>query len=660
MICPKCQNTIRDKAVFCYHCGTQLNVDGISQSAAQNTQSGSDAEPQFPSDGPSQSASEHQISAPASAPASAPRYPYPPPLQYPPFDPNNTHSNRQPGFGAEPVFPNTNLQQPPNLGTQFDVQNSQPLQPPRQFPKEPPQTGQMQPPQYPGRNIQPTPQNPDPNMQFPPQYPDPSIQPPPQYPDPNLQTPQNQYTTPANLQAQSPPLPPKKKMSPLVIILPIAVLLIGAAVAFGIYSGWFGGDNDNNQSDDHNGGQIQTDPTGPAESPNQSPPPTGGNNGNSAGNDQDSIQNVLLDINNVTGGSGQVFTGEDAIPRSIEANTVPFYTLMQEADASGNAYTGHIGAPIPAWAERELGMADYLGLMPGSVMHYLEEPVNRGDYAALAYQFLLRITGMTDSQLQSVVEMEYFPDSYDPAISVCAGLGLLTGDRNGNFRPHEPVTRQTAATILARLADIAGTQGSLNVGSFNDISGLWGEEYIRKVTGLYDPFTGSYVMGSSGGDSRFSPNSELTRISAIITILRLAGATADTYAAQLLSRNIPIQDGLQPTQQIEAKHVADNIFDTYMNMSWSFQSGSVLSSNAVIGNSPNNNYAFWFSVSLVNVGDVIFTSGLVPVGTELSYVRLDAMLPAGEYVAVVSINIINDDGWPVGVVSVPINLIVLS
>jgi len=97
-------------------------------------------------------------------------------------------------------------------------------------------------------------------------------------------------------------------------------------------------------------------------------------------------------------------------------------------------------------------------------------------------------------------------------------------------------------------------------------------------------------------------------------------------------------------KDIEEK-VAMGMFETHMNMIWNFPDGRSPSSNAVMGNSASNNFAFWFTVSVS--GDIVFTSGLMPTGTQISEVKLDEPLAEGTYPAVVNINMVQDDGTPI-------------
>ncbi|MCL2035488.1 MAG: hypothetical protein FWG94_12295 [Oscillospiraceae bacterium] len=107
---------------------------------------------------------------------------------------------------------------------------------------------------------------------------------------------------------------------------------------------------------------------------------------------------------------------------------------------------------------------------------------------------------------------------------------------------------------------------------------------------------------------------------------------------------------MENVRQIEAEiedKVAKGMFETHMNTTWVFPSGSEPSSNAVMGNAPNNNYAFSFTVTLNDTDETVFTSGMIPVGAEIAEIKLNKVLSPGEYPATVRINMVEDDGTPV-------------
>jgi ABC-type antimicrobial peptide transport system permease subunit len=92
--------------------------------------------------------------------------------------------------------------------------------------------------------------------------------------------------------------------------------------------------------------------------------------------------------------------------------------------------------------------------------------------------------------------------------------------------------------------------------------------------------------------------------------------------------------------------VAKGMFRTYMSNIWHFPDGSSASSDAVMGNSKANTYAIWFEVVLKETQEVVFTSGLLPVGTQIDEIKLTQNLNKGEYPASVKVHMVDENNEP--------------
>lgn len=77
--------------------------------------------------------------------------------------------------------------------------------------------------------------------------------------------------------------------------------------------------------------------------------------------------------------------------------------------------------------------------------------------------------------------------------------------------------------------------------------------------------------------------------------------------------------------------VADGMFECKMTTKWTFDNGTSESPNAYVANVDSNRYTFYFDVYLADTGELVYSSPLVPVGSELRGVTLDKDLDAGEY-----------------------------
>ncbi len=103
-------------------------------------------------------------------------------------------------------------------------------------------------------------------------------------------------------------------------------------------------------------------------------------------------------------------------------------------------------------------------------------------------------------------------------------------------------------------------------------------------------------------------------------------------------------DNLTQIQGEIKDKVAKGMFMTHMNTTWNFPDGKAASSNAVMGNATGNTYPFWFTLTLADTDEAIYQSGLLPVGQQLSEIKLDKDLDKGTYPAVVNIQMIDENG----------------
>lgn len=92
--------------------------------------------------------------------------------------------------------------------------------------------------------------------------------------------------------------------------------------------------------------------------------------------------------------------------------------------------------------------------------------------------------------------------------------------------------------------------------------------------------------------------------------------------------------------------VQEGYFETYMNTEWTFPDGTSETTNAILGNSPNNKKPIRCEVMLTETEEVVFTTDVIPVGAELPPFKLDKDLDAGTYDAVCRVYLLDeeDDG----------------
>ncbi|MDR1604800.1 MAG: hypothetical protein LBS10_08465 [Gracilibacteraceae bacterium] len=148
-------------------------------------------------------------------------------------------------------------------------------------------------------------------------------------------------------------------------------------------------------------------------------------------------------------------------------------------------------------------------------------------------------------------------------------------------------------------------------------------------------------------DGKKGSNKKTVLILGIVAIVCAAAVAAFVLTREKpAASNMPIINE-ENVAAIEAE-IRDKVekgqFETHMNTIWTFPDGKSASTDAVMGNSAGNNYPFYFEV-IVN-GDAVFTSGLLPVGSQMKEITLDKDLDAGTYPAVVKIHLVDENNEP--------------
>ncbi len=88
--------------------------------------------------------------------------------------------------------------------------------------------------------------------------------------------------------------------------------------------------------------------------------------------------------------------------------------------------------------------------------------------------------------------------------------------------------------------------------------------------------------------------------------------------------------------------VQEGYFETYMTTEWKFPDGVSEASDAMLGNSPNNTKPIRCELLLDETGEVLFESGVIPVGALVSPIQLERDLEAGTYETTCMIYLMNE------------------
>ena len=227
-----------------------------------------------------------------------------------------------------------------------------------------------------------------------------------------------------------------------------------------------------------------------------------------------SVQNwdyiPLADGTNPNG--GDVFAGSVYV---LDAGTYITNTTAN-SDAIYIVVGGKSSTPLPpsaeapsVWAVVSVNAAIAAGIVPPALQSKYTQAITRAEFCALAVALY---QSATNSDLPITTS---FADTTDENVLKMASLGVVNGVGDNKFAPDQKLTREQAATMLARLADALGSPLPEQAASFADNSSVssWAAGAIGQMqaTGI---MTGV-------GNNAFAPHADYTREQSILTMLRL-------------------------------------------------------------------------------------------------------------------------------------------
>lgn len=102
--------------------------------------------------------------------------------------------------------------------------------------------------------------------------------------------------------------------------------------------------------------------------------------------------------------------------------------------------------------------------------------------------------------------------------------------------------------------------------------------------------------------------------------------------------------------------VAEGMFECKMTTSWVFEDGKSESPNAYVANVENNLHTIYFDVYDKATEELLYSSPMIPVGSELTNIKLEKELQKGEYDAVVRYTLVDEDNEEVSTVGFDITI----
>lgn len=162
-----------------------------------------------------------------------------------------------------------------------------------------------------------------------------------------------------------------------------------------------------------------------------------------------------------------------------------------------------------AWAETDVNKAIAENLVPQALQSGYTQVITRAEFTALAVAMYETVTG------SEITGRTKFNDTTDVNVEKAASIGVVSGTGNQNFSPDAGLSREQAATMLARLAEAAGKPLTKQAAGFADNGSIssWALEAVGQMQA-------DGIMGGVGGNA-FAPQGDYTREQSILTVLRL-------------------------------------------------------------------------------------------------------------------------------------------
>lgn len=102
------------------------------------------------------------------------------------------------------------------------------------------------------------------------------------------------------------------------------------------------------------------------------------------------------------------------------------------------------------------------------------------------------------------------------------------------------------------------------------------------------------------------------------------------------------ESNLEEVKDQVVSSVGKGMFEVNMNTIWTFPNGESASSDAYVANGVSNSLPVSFEIIVEE--EVVYTSTVIPVGSQLKEIVLDKALDAGSYNAVCMYHLWNEDG----------------
>lgn len=200
--------------------------------------------------------------------------------------------------------------------------------------------------------------------------------------------------------------------------------------------------------------------------------------------------------------------------------------LAQDHKIIDRGYTSDQNIPAD-WAQGEIKQALSLNLIPYSMQRAYSSNIKRSEFCSLIVKLIeakynAGIDGVLAQKGLSIHD-SVFTDCTDTDVLSAYALGIVGGKGGSIFDPGGEITRQEAAVMLQKTAEVLGmakSDGEIIHFTDNRTFASWAASSIGFISSVVDKTNNKPVMGETGGN-HFSPCATYTREQTYCTVLRL-------------------------------------------------------------------------------------------------------------------------------------------
>jgi hypothetical protein len=162
----------------------------------------------------------------------------------------------------------------------------------------------------------------------------------------------------------------------------------------------------------------------------------------------------------------------------------------------------------------------------------------------------------------------------------------------------------------------------------------------------------AYNLGQNANGENTSDTSTTTAATVGTITREMVVTTASTAGRGM----VVAEENASSIKEWAETPVEDGYYRVQMNMKWDFPDGESPSSNAYVANAETNTRTVYFDLTLNDTNELLYSSPFIPVTAKLDEITLNRDLEKGEYPAMVTYHLVDDNLEEITTVSINIIL----